>query len=359
MHPEWKAFLGHTGAEFTADGYAVESFGNPEREKRVAVTGNILCDLSHLGRITVRGEDAATFLQGQLTNDLREIDPTRSQLTAYCSPKGRMLAIMLAFRRGDDYILQLPRERVAEVVKRLRLFVLRAQATLEEAADDLVAFGLAGPNACERLADQLGAAPEEPFAAVHRESLMALRLPGLLPRFQILGPLADARALWGALDVHAAPVGQDQWALLDVLSGVPQVYTETVESFVPQMTNLDLVNGVSFKKGCYPGQEVVARTHYLGRLKRRMYRLAISGERPLKPGTPVRSPSREQPVGEVVDARPHPDGGLAGLAVLQIDAVDSALYVGDDRERSAAIESLPYLLPSDQPESSGAQPKPE
>lgn len=343
MKPEWKEFLINAGAEL--DEGRVLSFGNPEREKRMTTTGGILCDLSHFGLIAAYGEDAETFLQGQLSNDLRQVDTEHSRLSAYCSPKGRMLAVMRLFRRSDTYYLRMPRELIEATLKRLHMFVLMSKVTLEDADDALVRFGFSGPQAAEELGEALGEVPEAPDALCFVKDYSVIRVPGPHPRFEIYGELEPMKKLWDTLNVRAAPVGASAWALLDILAGIPNVFKNTVEAFVPQMANMQLVDGVSFKKGCYPGQEIVARMQYLGKLKRRMYRLNVKGE--AEPGTEVyaEDDSPGQASGKIVDAQAHPDGGTEVLAVLQIDKAESKpLHLASLDGPPMQMRELPYAF---------------
>lgn len=353
MKPEWREFLLNRGAEFS-DG-AVQTFGNAERELRVVTTGEVLADLSHTGLIEAYGDDVVAFLQGQLTNDVRQVSPTRSQLSAYCSPKGRMLAAFRIFQRGETLYLSMPRTTVEPTLKRLRMFVLRAKVTLEDASDSLVRIGFSGPQAEGQLRDQLGAAPGAENETVQSGEYTAVRIPGPHPRFEIYGELEPMKKLWTALDVRAAPVGQQHWHLLDVRAGVPVVYPETADAFVPQMANLQLLEGVSFKKGCYTGQEVVARMQYLGKLKRRMYRARVNVEECPPPGAPLfaAGSSSGQGVGKVVTCAPHPDGGCELLAVVEIASREA----GDVRLRDAEGPALEFLeLPYPFPETASEPP---
>lgn len=343
MKPEWREFLLNKGAEF-ADG-AVQTFGNPERELSVVTTGVVLADLSHTGLIAAYGDDTAAFLQGQVTSDVREVSPTTSQLSAYCSPKGRMLAAFRIFQRGETYYLAMPRVTVEGILKRLRMFVLRSKVTLEDGSDGLVRVGFSGPDADNQLREHLGSAPETTGAVVQSGGLTVIRIAGPHPRFEIYGEPDPMEKLWTALDVRAAPVGGDPWHLLDIRAGLPAVYAETADAFVPQMANLHLLEGVSFKKGCYTGQEVVARMQYLGKLKRRMYRAhAEAGERP-EPGAPLFAPGAAQAVGKVVTAAPSPDGGWELLAVVEIGSQEAGeVRVGATDGPALHFLDLPYPL---------------
>lgn len=346
MKPEWKTFLENRGAEFI-DGTVV-SFGNPVRELRMVTTGDVITDLSHWGLVAVHGEDAQAFLQGQFTNDLREVSESHSQLNAFCSPKGRVLANFRIFRRNSSYYLRMPRAQVDPCLKRLRMFVLRAQVTLEDASDHLVRIGLSGPEVESRLREQFGKAPQQPDDALQVDDLTVVRLRGPQPRFEIYGELDAMKKLWTALDVHAAPVGCQPWALLDVYAGVPVIHPDTSDAFVPQMINLQIIDGVNFKKGCYTGQEVVARMQYLGKLKRRMYRAHIDMSECPPPGTQLfaRESTSGQGAGRVVNAAPAPAGGCELLVVVEIASRESdAIHLSSIDGPPLQFESLPYEFP--------------
>jgi folate-binding protein YgfZ len=306
-----------------------------------------LCDLSHLGLIRAAGPEAAAFLQGQLTNDTRLISPARAQLSAWCSPKGRMMASFLAFQYGDDLYLQLGAERLEPVLRRLRLYVLRARVELSDASASLARVGLAGECAAAILGDPL---PGEPLAVLRRGDLAIARLPGDRPRFEIVGPVAAVAAFWGQAEgraVHATPAF---WSLLDIRAGVATVFDETADAFVPQMANLQLVDGVSFTKGCYTGQEVVARMQYLGKLKRRMYYARIAAPAVPRPGTDLFATGSEsgQGAGRVVAAAASPEGGVEALAVVEVAAAEGGdVRLGGPEGPALAFAPLPYAFPAD------------
>ena len=307
-----------------------------------------ICDLSHLGLLRARGEDAAKFLQGQLTNDTRLIAPHRAQLTAWCNPKGRMTALFLAFQRDADLYLQLPAERLEPVFKRLRLFVLRSKVELAEASSELIRVGLAGDCVVATLGDHL---PAEPLAVARADGLTVISLPGAGPRVEVLGPVDEVRGLWQRAEAAGAAVaGADWWGLQDIRAGMPAVYDATVEAFVPQMANLQLVDGVSFTKGCYTGQEVVARMQYLGKLKRRMRHARVPAPARPRPGDDLWAPGSEsgQGAGKVVDARPAPDGGSELLAVIETaGARAGGVRLGGPDGPVLEFLPLPYALPED------------
>jgi hypothetical protein len=309
--------------------------------------GCALVDLSHYGLIRISGEDMRTYLQGQVTNDVNRVTATTAQPNSYCSPKGRMLGSFWLFERDGDLFAQLPGEQLANTLKRLSMFVLRSKVTLSDASDTLARAGIAGDCAPDLLAGLVGTVPEETWGTVTQGEITVLRLPGDRPRFELIGPEQPMLELWSGLADSAAPTGPEFWHLMDIRAGLPNVYQATSEAFVPQMANLQLIGGVSFTKGCYTGQEVVARMQYLGKLKRRMYRARIPAEANPAPGTELFSPHSEsgQGAGRVVDAAPSPDGGFEALVVLQIDVAEAGeVTVGSAEGPRLELLSLPYAF---------------
>ncbi|HUT41826.1 MAG TPA: folate-binding protein [Gammaproteobacteria bacterium] len=349
MKAEWKAFLEDAGAEF--DGERVAHFGNPEREREVGLSGLVFADLEYMGVIAVHGSDAGTFLQSQLSNDIRALDEGRSQLNAFCTPKGRMLGLMRIFRTDDGYYLRLPADTLEAVLQRLRLYVLRSNVTLEDASDNFLRIGISGMDADNEIRGIAGACPDTVNSVARAGPLTVIRVPAAEPRFEVYASsLQAAQTLWDALNVRGAPVGEPVWRLLEIRNGLPVVFTATAELFVPQMANLQLVDGVSFKKGCYPGQEIVARMQYLGTLKRRMYLGQVEYDGPIAPGAELYSGrDGDQATGRIVDAQPYPDGGQLALAVLQIQAADAAdVFLGSPAGPAFDIRPLPYSFPVEQ-----------
>ncbi|MEO7741656.1 MAG: folate-binding protein YgfZ [Usitatibacter sp.] len=330
---DWRTFLAGRGARLDAGGVA--GFGDAQAEAIAARDATIVADLSHNALLAVSGDDAAAFLHGQLTNDVQALVAGGAQWTGWCSAKGRLLATFLLLRRANDFLLLLPAEIAPGIAKRLRMYVLRSRVKIEDAPLERIA--LAGPGAVELAARHFGVAPG-PMASVEKDGATCIALDA--KRFVILAPLERERALWDAFAQQARPVGMDAWEWTSIRAGIPIVGARTQEQFVPQMANFELVGGVSFKKGCYPGQEIVARTQYRGILKKRMAMAHVDGARPA-PGDTLHTPAfGEQAAGMVVSAAPSPDGGHDLLAVAQIEGIQS----GDLRVGSLAGERL-RLLP--------------
>ncbi len=344
MISEWKEFLANAGAEFTDSGVA--HYGNERRELSVAITGNVFADLSHYGLISVHGDDAEIFLQGQFTNDIRKVSDVHSQLSGLCNPKGRLLATFRVFRRGDSYYLCLPATMLEDVIKRLRMFVLRSKVTLEDASDTFVHLGGSGGDAEQALRKIAGEFPEAVNTVVQDGNNTIIRVPGIHPSYEVFTTIDDARQLWDQLNVQSAPIGTDAWQLLDIQAGIPVILPQAREAFVPQMTNLQLIDGVSFQKGCYTGQEIVARMQYLGKLKRRMYLARVATDsRPAGDEEIFAADNAQQSAGKLLSAAPHPDGGYAMLVVLQIASAEDdevGLHLGSVDGPQLELETLPY-----------------
>jgi folate-binding protein YgfZ len=299
----------------------------------------ILMPLTHLAVVDACGADATAFLHAQLSNDVQGLAPGHSLLAGYCSAKGRLYALPRLWRRGDDWRLCLPADIADAVLKRLRMFVMRSKVLLTR-RDDFTLFGVAGDDAaaCLRLAGLL--TPGAVDAVESTGDTSVLRWPGAPPRFQVCMPDADAPACWAALSAGAQPAPATAWRLLDIDAGQPAIYAPTLEAFVPQMVNLELIGGVNFKKGCYPGQEIVARMHYLGKPSRRMYRLSTTTGQAHAGATVLDDNKRE--VGTVVDAQPAAMGDYRVLAVLQVAAADEPLHLADGTRLDRL--ALPYAL---------------
>ncbi|MHB8549362.1 MAG: CAF17-like 4Fe-4S cluster assembly/insertion protein YgfZ [Acidiferrobacterales bacterium] len=317
---EWQDFLRGVGAVLADD--KVAHFEDPQSELRRAAGGDVMADLSHLSLIAADGEEAGSFLQAQLSNDIRLVTATHSELAAYCSPQGRMFAIFRVLMRDGFHFLQLPSSLMETTLKRMKMFILRAKVKLADADADWVRVGVSGPNAMTILSDAGLVFPDAANDCMTNGGITVLRLAGPTPRFEIIGCNEAMQRLWTQLRARLAPVGASAWSWLDIAAGLPVVLPGTVEQFVPQMANLDLVGGINFKKGCYPGQEIVARMHYLGRLKQRMIRARVATAKRPEPGTPVYAPDFVgQSAGTVVDAQPGPDDGFELLAVVQISSI--------------------------------------
>jgi folate-binding protein YgfZ len=343
MLDAWNTFLQARDAVFE-DG-RVARFGDPETELTAASSGSVLADVSHLGLIALAGDDTRDFLQGQLTSDTRALDPATAQWSGYCSPKGRLLANFLMWRREGDIFMQLPPELREPIQKRLSMFVLRAKVALRDAGAEWVRLALSGPQAEAAIKAALGGTPEPIMGAMHTDAGSAMRI-GATKFVLALRPEA-APDLWDKLAAHATPVGAPAWDWLRLTAGIPVILPATQDAFVPQMVNLELIGGVSFQKGCYPGQEIVARTQYLGRLKRRLFLAHMEADRAPQPGDDLYTPDLEgQASGQILNVARAPGGGHDMLAVIQSESAKTQPVHWKQADGPLlALRPLPYALP--------------
>lgn len=284
--------------------------------------------LADLGLIRASGEDAAGFLHNLLTNDITHLEPNGVRQAALCTAKGRMIASFTIWREGTDYLLLLSADILPGILKKLSMYVLRSKVKLADITAERSLIGVVGAP--------LG--PADPMTAAAFEGGTAIRF--------------DANRCVLALPAGATPAGispagrLEDWHLAEIRAGMPRIVAATQEAFTPQMVNYELeaVGGVSFQKGCYPGQEIVARTQYLGKVKRRMYRAKLDSAFP--PGTDVFTPEAgEQHCGAVVLSAPGPEGGFETLLVVQSSGAEAdAVHVGKPDGPHAQILSLPYAV---------------
>ena len=351
MSERWSVELTRQGAQFS-DGRVTAFAPQPDAGFAALRDGAVLCDLSHLGLTHVTGEDAAAFLHGQFCNDVLALGDGAAQWNGWCSPKGRLLVTFLAWSGRQGFYLMLPRSLQPAIQKRLQMFVLRARVTLGDESDNCVRFGVAGSKAEALLRSTAGAAPTEVMSTLHTEAGRIIRLSAT--RFIVVARPDQAITLWNQLadePANAMRVGASVWDWLSIQEGIITVLPETQDAFVPQMANFELIGGVSFKKGCYPGQEIVARTQYRGILKRRMLLAHIGVATMPMPGHKLYSETfGDQPAGDVANVAPAPEGGFDMLVVAQIGAIaaNNLKYATADGP-AITLKPLPYVVPLSSP----------
>jgi hypothetical protein len=297
--------------------------------------------LADWGLIRAQGPDAASFLHGQLTQDINSLPEGSARLAGYCSAKGRLLASFIVWRADADTLyLACSADLLAPTLKRLSMFVLRAKCKLTDASSEISLHGLAGSTAATWLGETAAAAPWTVQAASAGQLVRLTDVQGT-PRWLLAQPADAAAPALPAL----APA---DWAALEVASGIVRITAATVEQFVPQMVNLELVGGVNFQKGCYPGQEIVARSQYRGTLKRRAQ--VVDSDATLQAGQEVFSSSDPgQPAGLVALAAPRADGGSSALVELKLSTLDGgSLHAGAADGPRLRLGTLPYAIPADQ-----------
>ncbi|WP_025855396.1 folate-binding protein YgfZ [Pseudomonas sp. CHM02] len=301
------------------------------------------CSLSHEGVLAVRGADAAKFLQGQLTCNLNYLSDTQASLGARCTQKGRMQSSFRILLQGDGVLLAMATELLEPQLADLKKYAVFSKSKLTDESAAWVRFGLVNADeALTRLGLQLSADTD---SVARTDALIAVRVsPG---RAELWAPAEQGDTLRSQLAEHLQQAGLNEWLLGQIRAGIGQVMPQTRELFIPQMLNLQAVGGVSFKKGCYTGQEIVARMQYLGKLKRRLYRLSLDAPEMPEPGTPLFSPSHNSAIGEVVMAA-KADQTVELLAVLQAEAADSGdVRLGTLEGPGLQLLDLPYTLDRD------------
>ncbi|MCF8151718.1 MAG: folate-binding protein [Burkholderiaceae bacterium] len=334
MTQEWISSLSSQG--LATDG---SSFGAVADELIAARDGAVAAPLIDQGLIRASGADAAVFLHNLLTNDIKGITPDGARFAGFCTPKGRLLALFLIWREGEDFLLMLPREILPPMLKKLSMYVLRSKVKLSDATEERALIGFsagAGVSPAPTLGDSAVASPRFGVAAI--DGGQAIRLDDT--RWLLALDAGAVGSRWQGLMSSTKSVGLAAWHWLDISVGQPSVVAATQEAFVPQMLNMELpaVAGVSFSKGCYPGQEIVARTQYLGKVKRRTFRASLAN--PVPPGTSVYAPETgAQHCGAIVSVAPSPTDGFECLVCVQIGAVE----VGEVRVGAPDGERLEFL----------------
>ncbi len=345
----WLKFLAEQGAQLSApinEGNVSEvlSFGADAPVE--TARNNFVAPLTHLGLISAAGDDAAHFLHSQLTNDVEHLSAEEARLAGYCSPKGRLLASMLIWKTADGVMLQLPRDIQAPVQKRLQMFVLRAKAKLTDVTQNQVMLGLSGPAAASALMTWFPPLPVAIYGKVETEAGTLIRHPNAfeVPRYQWITTEAQTIEAWPTLTKILQPSGATAWRLAEIDGGVPHITAVTQEKFVPQMINFELIGGVNFKKGCYPGQEIVARSQYLGKLKRRMMHASVTAQN-AEPGTEIFSiDDPDQPCGMVVNAERSNAQEIDCLVEIKLAAAESEVRLGSANGPALSFQALPYPL---------------
>ncbi|RZI42793.1 folate-binding protein [Herbaspirillum sp. HC18] len=342
----WLQFLTSHGAHADDSG-CVTGFDN--LQVKGELPRGFVAPLTDLGLISASGEDAPRFLHSQLTNDVEHLGEQEARLAGYCSAKGRLLATFLMWKGPEGITLQLPRQIQPTVQKKLQMFVLRAKVKLNDATVSHVMLGLGGEPAQDALKTWFPQLPGSPLAKIESENGALIRVADAfgLPRYQWIAPVAVAERAWPELIKTLTPVGAPLWHLTDIHAGVPQIMQATQEQFVPQMVNFELIGGVNFKKGCYPGQEIVARSQYLGKLKRRMLLASIDATDAAAGMEIFWSADPDQPCGMVVNAERNLQGGSDCLVEIKFAALDEGtIHLGSASGPALKFAPLPYELPA-------------
>lgn len=307
MNSNWKSFLLGENAIFDHNDTDVAFLSSEQASNKC------IYPVAHLGVLTVAGSDAVKLLQGQITCNINDITDTKSSLGAMCNPKGRVITTFLLVKNADAFLMILPKELLAAVKKRLQMYVLRSDVTLTDSSDQLCLIGLSHTTS--------GEAAEHRFATNRQENIVV----DFQGRCLIIANADNAKKFWlEQLQLGFQPDNSAQWRYLDISSGLPWLSAQTSEEFIPQMLNLDKLGGISFTKGCYTGQEIVARTHYLGKTKREMFIAECNALEPPEPNSIIidDSTGTEQNIGKVLCAQSQ-QNNCKMLIVLQVADTDT------------------------------------
>lgn len=350
INNRWLSFLVRHGAQLSeTEPHDIVGFQPPSLP--VSANQSFICALPTLGLTQVSGEEAAHFLHSQLTNDVEHLGNDEARLAGYCTPKGRMLASLLMWRSKQGIFLQMPREIRAAVQKRLQMFVLRAKVKLTDVTDQFAILGMAGDEVKAAIAPWFDTLPATPYAKIDSQMGTLVRIADTdhAKRYLWIAPVDIAERAWPQLTATLTPRAASVWRLTDIRAGIPRIVKATQEQFVPQMVNFELVGGVNFRKGCYPGQEIVARSQYLGKLKRRMMYAIVATQEAVSAGMEVfSSVDAEQPCGMVVNAEAATPESTECLVELKVGLLEQgSVHLGSAAGPALTFEPLPYDLPAE------------
>ncbi len=339
----WTEHLARLGATL---GEASLHFSDAASEARAATESTIAVPLLHLGTIRSVGPDSAVFLHNLVSNEVRKLEADAAAWNSFNSPKGRMIASFLMWPEAEGHALVLSADILPAFLKKFSMYVLRSKVKLSDASADVALIGVAGPDAGAAVQAAGAALP----AADMKQTLAASGLRCIRlgeTRYVLAVPAEAAPSAYDALlAAGARRAGTAAWQLTMIRAGLPLITAPTQEEFVAQMLNYELIGGVNFHKGCYPGQEIVARTQYLGKLKKRTYRVALPAGVAAAAGTDLYAPDfGEQSAGKLVNVAPTADGGAEALAVLQSSSVEAGdIRLGTPDGPRLSLLALPYAL---------------
>ena len=335
MNPAWREFLSEHGALDAVHGRP--GAGSAARSL------STIADLSHLGVIEITGADATAFLHGQFTSDVAGLPVNHAQFSAWCNAKGQVIAVVLLLRMPGRCCIFLPQEQSAGLAKRLGMYVLRADVRISDRSDEWVRFGVVEDPGSTPAPDATASVPA-PWHVSERRNMVQLRLPDAVNcrRLLFCGDLAAAQSLWRQLATGHAAVSPRAWELQDILIGIPWLIPALAEKFLPQELALEPLGALSLSKGCYPGQEIIARAHYRGRVKRGLYRFTVKAPEPPVPAATFSAGSSEQhPAGTVLRAQTRDGDSQTGLAVCDLElAATAALHLASPRGPRVVLDKL-------------------
>ena len=341
MHKDWYALIKSQNPTIKAG--IVQSFQEPRQEAALAAKADVIADLSYMGLLKISGVDASKFLQGQLSCDLDQINQDSSQLGAYCNQQGRMISTFRGYKIDEDYYLYMPQSIIEANKAQLQKYALFSKVSLVDASDEKVCVGLSGPKAEQFLTQYFSRKPKQTNQVIVNKSIVVSRVQGALPRYVLIAPYEPMANFWQAMQPQVASIAQIGWRLLNIMAGVPSIYPQTQEQFIPHRVNYHLLKGLNFEKGCYLGQEIIARFHYRATFKHQLYRLWLSNDQVYAPGTQIYDENKRT-IGHIVDQVLDPVSGSQALIVMPIAAVGQQIFMPGHIHVSSKLLGLPYRL---------------
>lgn len=305
---------------------------------------DLIAPLTHYGFIATRGLDSAAFLQGQTTCNISEIANDRSLQGAFCTPKGRVISsFRVGLIDGDTYLMRMRRDLMETTLRTLAKYIVFSKAEQYDAGSTFLPIGVRGSRAARNIRTVFGALPDGPDGALQHRAGFLNQLDNDGLTFEIWLKNDHIETLWPILSQGLQLQGSRTWELLTIRLGLAEVCAATSDQFIPQMLNFQATGAISFTKGCYTGQEVIARMQYKGTAKRRLYRVRIGGS-PVLPSAPLFKANSEQSIGNVVNAVTLDDGNTEALAVITVGDTETNAVIGDESGHSVEILSLPYAI---------------
>ncbi len=337
MSPDWQEFLSTQGAKFNAD----RLLGFQENDNKTF--DNFITDLSHLALIEVTGEDAAEFLNGQFTTNIKQLTRNHLQFSAWCNPKGQVKTTFFIYRHKTGFNILLPAELKDSFLKQLQMYIMRANVKLTDKSDALVRVGIQTNNN-KLLAESTGSLPEQEGDITIQNDLHCLHTfssENNSQRYIFIGSIEKLTNLWQEFSQRSAVMGTATWELLDIQAGYPWLSQQTTGKLLPQMLNLDLIDGLDYQKGCYPGQEIIARLHFRGQLKRCLYLAMCSLDARPETADQLYANDHENSIGIVINAQRFEDKYYL-LVVIEKELIENDLSLREPNGSALALQTLSY-----------------
>ena len=350
LAPKWLNFLTTQNAKFDSTNQ-ITTFGQAELERFLIKNGPVLTSLTHQSLIQVSGHDAMSFLQGQLSTNIEHINDSMAQLSSYCDPKGQVLAIFLIFKYKDNFYLNFNQTLKEKILKRLSIFIMRSDVQLTDVSNSLIHTGFAGEFADLELQRSLNTKIKKEYEAQRIDldgmrDVYAIKVPGPYHKYDFFGPENQMKKIWKILKNNAETTNAYDWNSLNIAAGIPDVNTQTSALFLAQFLNLDKLNAIDFKKGCFPGQEMIARVHYRGKVTKRMFRIRCEALQELKPGKILFLIDQEGKSHKltIILTNPAIHEGTLCLAVGTLKNLATIERLTTESGHPAFIEPLPYSI---------------